>query len=126
MATRRKEGLVRCGAPRPEGGFCTRLTEPGSSCGYHQGPPVEPPPPEQRPQAKRCECQRPIPWIDDLGVRCVRCAGWLDLDPPALSGTGNGTSPQLFLFDEPATAASTSTTTCCLSSRRRTGTACRE
>lgn len=111
MTTPRKPNLIRCAAPTSAGGHCGRLVEPGDSCGYHQGPPVEPPPPEQRPQAKWCECQRPIRWIDDLGVRCVRCAGWLDLDPAAPNGTGNGTSPQLALFDEPATAVSATTTT---------------
>ena len=57
MATPKKENLVPCGATLPEGGFCTRLTEPGRSCGFHAAPPA---PDESLPITQFCECETPF------------------------------------------------------------------
>jgi hypothetical protein len=77
--TPRKQGLVRCCAPTLEGGRCTRLVQPGSSCGFHRPVPVKPPPPAERPRPQVCGCRRPIVWQDELGPRCVRCGKWIEL-----------------------------------------------
>jgi hypothetical protein len=77
--TPRKPNLVVCGAPLPDGGFCTRRTVPGTSCGFHPAPPLEPPP-DARLRPKRCRCYRPISWTDDLGSRCLKCAGRFEPD----------------------------------------------
>ena len=29
-----------------------------------------------------CSCSRPIRWIDDVGIRCLRCSKWLTLPKP--------------------------------------------
>ena len=98
--TARKEGVVRCNAPTSEGGRCTRLVEPGTSCGFHRPVPAKPPPAEERPRPKVCSCHPPIPWEDELGRRCVRCGGWLDL--PA-----GGEQLRLDLDQQPAAVAAT-------------------
>jgi hypothetical protein len=76
--TARKQGLVGWEAPSSEGGSCTRWSIPERHAASIAPLGLSP---RCRRNAldRRSACSKPVRWTDELGSRCIWCAGWLDL-----------------------------------------------
>ena len=77
-------GTIRCGAITKKG-FCTRRLHPGERCVDHG---ILAPPDStelKRLEPEPCHCPRPIRWVDDLGVRCIKCGRNPDLEAPLVA-----------------------------------------
>jgi hypothetical protein len=91
--------VIMCGFPIPPGP-CQRKGRAGIELRLPPGGPAQNPAGRPAPPGEAMRIRRPITWHDELGDRCVRCAGWCDLPispnevrPGSPPNTTNGPRP---------------------------------